>query len=525
MAEFDYVIVGAGSAGCVLANRLTERPDVSVLLIEAGGSDRAMNVRIPAAFSKLFKTKRDWDYGTEPEPHLAGRSLYIPRGKMLGGSSSMNAMIYIRGNRADYDGWAAHGAEGWGYADVLPYFKRAENNERGEDAFHGVGGPLNVADQRHPNPLTERFVAAGEELGLGHSDDFNAARQEGVGLFQVTQKRGRRWSAANGYLRPAMRRPNLTVKTDALVRRVVIERERAVAVEYDRGDETVIARARGEVILSGGAINTPQLLMLSGIGAPDHLREFGIRVVADNANVGAHLQDHPVALMSWATTAKGTLAEAEKPVSLARYLLTSGGLLSSNVGEAGGFVHTRAGLSAPDLQFHFAPSYFQDHGFETHDGPAFSIGPTLVAPQSRGSVRLASADPAAHPRVLGNFLGEREDVDALLRGVEIAREMTATAAFGELTGAPLQPGPEVASRAETEQWLRRRAGLIYHPSCTARMGSPEDSVVDESLRVHGVDGLRVVDTSVMPTVTRGNTNAPTVMIAEKAADLIVGGVL
>ncbi|HSP38452.1 MAG TPA: choline dehydrogenase [Frankiaceae bacterium] len=523
MAEYDYVIVGAGSAGCVLANRLTADPSVSVLLIEAGASDRTMNVRIPAAFSKLFKTKRDWDYNTEPEPHLDGRSLYIPRGKMLGGSSSMNAMIYIRGNRADYDGWAERGAKGWGYDDVLPYFRRAENNERGADAYHGTGGPLNVADLGFPNPVTQSFVDGGAEVGIPKNSDFNGPHQEGMGLYQVTQKRGQRWSASKGYLRPILKRPNLTVRTEALARRVVVSHGRATAVEYDRQGETILARARREVILSGGAINSPQLLMLSGIGSADQLRAHGIDVLVDNPNVGAHLQDHPFVLMSWETSAKGTLAEAEKPLSLGRYLLTNTGLLSSNIGEGGGFFRSSDDLDAPDLQFHFAPAFFQEHGFATHTGPALSIGPTLVAPASRGSVTLRSADPAAAARISTNVFDDPADLAALMVGVEKALEITKTSALRELVGTPLRPGPELgASRAELEAWVKKSVELVYHPTCTARMGDEASAVVDPELRVHGIDGLRVVDASVMPTVTRGNTNAPTIMIAEKAADLILG---
>jgi choline dehydrogenase len=522
MAEYDYVIVGAGSAGCVLANRLTADPSVSVLLIEAGASDRTMNVSIPAAFSKLFKTKRDWDYSTEPEPALGGRSLYIPRGKMLGGSSSMNAMIYMRGNRADYDGWAEQGAKGWSYTDVLPYFKRAENNERGADDYHGTGGPLNVMDLSFPNPVSERFVEAGVETGIPRNKDFNGPDQEGMGLFQVTQKKGRRWSAANGYLRPIIKRPNLTVRSEALARRVVVTRGRATAVEYDREGETILARARREVILSGGAINTPQLLMLSGIGPGEQLRSHDIEVLVDNPNVGEHLQDHPFLLMSWETSAKGTLSEAEKPLSLLRYLLTSQGLLSSNIGEGGGFFRSSTEVSVPDLQFHFAPAFFQDHGFTTHAKPAFSIGPTLVAPHSRGHLRLRSADPGAAPRITTNTFAEQTDFDRIMVGLEKSLEITKTKAFAELVGQPLRPGPDTTSRSALEAWARQSVELVYHPSCTARMGDAQTAVVDPELRVHGVEGLRVVDASVMPTVTRGNTNAPTIMIAEKAADLILG---
>ncbi|MGZ4666782.1 MAG: GMC family oxidoreductase [Frankiaceae bacterium] len=522
MAEFDYIVVGAGSAGCVLANRLSAT-GLSVLFVEAGGSDRSMNVQIPAAFSKLFKTKRDWAYETDPEPYLGGRALYVPRAKMLGGCSSMNAMIYIRGNRADFDGWAAAGATGWGYDDVLPYFKKAERNARGADAFHGSDGPSYVSEQRSPNPLTERFIAAGTELGLPRNPDFNGAGQEGVGLYQVTQRSGRRNSTADAYLRSVLRRPNLTVRTNALVRRVVVVKGRAIGVEYDRGDETIIARARAEVLLCAGAVNTPQLLMLSGIGPGDHLRELGIDAVVGNPNVGSHLQDHPLALLSWNSTAQGTLADAEKPASLARYLFTRRGLLTSNIGEGGGFLRSRDDLDAPDLQLYFAPGYFQDHGFDVYDGPAVSLAPSLVAPRSRGTVRLRSADPSAAPRITGNFLADREDVEALLTGIELVRHFTRTNALRDIVGDPMMPGPHVNTPGSTEHWLRQRAELPYHPSCTARMGGPEDSVVNPALEVYGVEGLRVVDASVMPTITRGNTNAPTVMIAEKAADLILGG--
>jgi len=517
---FDYIVVGAGSAGCVLAARLTESPEVSVLVLEAGGSDKAMNVTVPAAFAKLFKTERDWDYSTDPEPHVDGRSLYMPRGKMLGGSSSINAMIYIRGHREDYDGWSRNGATGWSYGDVLPYFLKSENNERGRTEYHAVGGPLEVADPRSPNQLTERWVNGGVEVGLTTNADFNGAQQDGVGIYQLTQKRGRRWSAADAFLKPVMKRPNLTVRTGARVHRVVTENGRAAGVEFRDATGLRFVRADREVVLSGGAINSPQLLMLSGIGPVEHLREMGITPVVDNENVGSHLQDHPVALMAWASTAKGSLFEAEKPASLARYLTARRGLLTSNVGEGGAFIRTRADLPAPDIQFHFAPGYFQNHGFDTHDGPAISIGPTLVAPQSRGRVRLRSADPDAAPSIVGDFLADREDVDALVAGIEMAREIAASSSFRDILTRELRPGPDVKTRAEIEASLRSSMELLYHPTCTARMGEPGAAVVDPELRVYGIDGLRVVDASVMPTVVRGNTNAPTIMIAEKAADLI-----
>jgi choline dehydrogenase-like flavoprotein len=494
---------------------------MTVLLLEAGGSDRTPNVLIPAAFGKLFKTKRDWCYATDPEPHLAGRSLFVPRGKMLGGCSSMNAMIYIRGSPADFDGWAAGGATGWSYEEVLPYFRKAENNERGPNAFHGTDGPLNVAEQRSPNPLTETFIEAAVACGLGRNHDFNGEHQEGVGLYQVTQKNGRRWSTANAYLRPAMRRPNLTVQTQALARRVVIEKGRATGVEYERAGETIIARARGEVILSGGAVNSPQLLMLSGIGPADHVHQLGIDVLVANDHVGTHLQDHPIANLTWATTAKGTLAEAEKLTSLLRYLARRNGLLSSVVAEGGGFVRSHDSFGAPDLQLLFGPVFFQDHGFETYDGAALGMAPILLAPRSRGTIRLRSADPAVAPRISSNVLADRQDVEAMLAGIETVRAIARTRPLAGLVGEPLAPGPETISSADTERWLRRKAELVYHPSCSVRMGRPGNAAVNPSLQVYGVQGLRVVDASVMPTITRGNTNAPTIMIAEKAADLIL----
>jgi choline dehydrogenase-like flavoprotein len=377
-------------------------------------------------------------------------------------------------------------------------------------------------DAGFPNPVSERFVDGGVEAGIPRNDDFNGADQEGMGLFQLTQKKGRRWSTANAYLRPVWKRPNLTVRSEALASRVVLTRGRATAVEYEREGETILARARREVILSGGAINTPQLLMLSGIGPADQLREHDIEVLVDNPNVGSNLQDHPFLLMSWETSAKGTLAEAEKPLSLARYLLTSSGLLSSNIGECGGFFRSAEDLPAPDLQFHFAPAFFQEHGFATHPKPALSHGPTLVEPRSRGHVRLRSADPAAAPRITVNVFDDPSDFQRLMTGLEKGLEITRTKAFAELVGEPLRPGPDVTSRSDLEAWARRTVELVYHPSCTARIGDAETGVVDPELRVHGVEGLRVVDASVMPTVTRGNTNAPTIMIAEKAADLILG---
>ncbi|MDQ1249685.1 MAG: choline dehydrogenase [Actinomycetota bacterium] len=520
MTDFDYVIVGSGSAGCVLAARLTEDPTISVCLLEAGGSERNLNVRIPAAFTKTFKTDRDWGYYSDPEPGLMGRRLFMPRGKMLGGSSSMNAMLYVRGNSADYDGWAKDGAVGWSYDEVLPYFRKSENFSRGSDDYRGVGGPLQVADHRSRTTITELIVEAAMQAGFEFNPDYNGAHQEGVGFLQVTQKFGRRWSAADAWLRPAMSRKNLTVRTGARALGVAFDKGRAVGVQISSKDGDEVVRARREVILSAGSIGTPQLLMLSGIGDADHLSNLGLDVVVDNPNVGAHLQDHPLYVLNWETTAKGTLAEAESPKQLLSFLFRGRGLLTSTVAEGTAFFRSRDDLEAPDLQFHFGAAYFHNHGFDTHDTPAFAIAPTLVAPQSRGYVRLRSADPTADPSIVGNHLTERADVDAMIVAVERAREIAAQAALRPFTGTEIHPGAAVVGASAIEADLRRDTELIYHPTSTARMGSEATGVVDDQLRVHGVSGLRVIDASVFPTIPRGNTNAATYMVAEKAADLL-----
>lgn len=520
MDMYDYVIVGSGSAGCVLAARLSEDPNVTVCLLEAGGSDRNLNVKIPAAFAKLFKSDRDWGYFSDPEPGLMGRRLYMPRGKMIGGSSSMNAMLYVRGNRVDYDGWAKDGATGWSFDEVLPYFKKSENFSRGADEYRGVGGPLNVDDHRSRTAITEVMVTAAQEAGFAFNPDYNGATQEGVSYLQVNQKGGQRWSAADAWLRPARSRKNLTVKTGAHALKVVVENERAIGVAIATEGGTHIVHARHEVILSAGSIGTPQLLMLSGIGPADHLRDLGIDVVVDNPNVGQHLQDHPFYLLNWETTAKGTLAEAEKPKQLLNYFLRGRGLLTSTVAEGTAFFPTDATLEAPDMQFHFGAAYFHNHGFDTYDKPAFAIAPTLVAPKSRGRVRLRTADPMEAPSIVGNHLTERADIDAMIVGVERARDIVAQASLQPFAGKEIHPGDSVATVADVEADLRRDTELIYHPTSTARMGSEDTGVVDADLRVHGVVGLRVVDASVFPTIPRGNTNAATYMVAEKAADIL-----
>ncbi|HTR74752.1 MAG TPA: GMC family oxidoreductase N-terminal domain-containing protein [Solirubrobacterales bacterium] len=519
---YDFVIVGAGSAGCVLAARLSEDPGARVLLIEAGGRDRNPSIKIPAAFGRQFRTGLDWDFATDPEPFCDGRSLYLPRGKGLGGSSSMNAMLYVRGHPLDYDRWAAAGASGWGWKGIRPYFLRAEDNARGASEHHAVGGPLRVEDPRSPRPLTGRFLAACEQAGIPRISDYNGPEQDGAALAQVTQRNGRRWSTADAYLRPALGRPNLDLVTGAQVLGVELRDGRATGVRYStrRGGAQVAAGA--EVVLAAGSFGSPQLLLLSGIGPAGDLASLGITVAADLPGVGSNLQDHPYLVSVWDVPGGGSLADAERPKALLEYLLRRTGPLTSTVAEAFAFVRSRPGLAQPDLQFHFAPAYFVENGFEEYDGHAITMGPVLVAPRSRGTLRLRSADPTAKPRIVTNSLAEPEDVAALIAGTRLTREIAATGPFAEVLGRELFPGPEVDSNAELEDDLRRRVELIYHPVGTCRIGTDEDAVVGPDLRVRGVDGLRVVDASVMPTIPSGNTNAPTIAVAERGADLIKG---
>jgi choline dehydrogenase len=517
---YDYIIVGAGSAGCVLAHRLTENPRTRVLLLEAGGPDRQREIHIPAAFSKLFKSPCDWAYFTEEQPHCKNRRLFLPRGKMLGGCSSINAMIYIRGHKSDYDGWAKHGNRGWDYASVLPYFKKAENQERGACEHHGIGGPLNVADLRSTNPLSQAFIDAAVKIGLPANDDFNGPNQEGIGYYQVTQKQGRRCSAAAAYIKPVLSRTNLQVRTDTLVSRVLFHGKRATGVEFVENGNSQQVKASREVILSAGAINSPQLLLLSGVGPADELTKLGIPVVADLPGVGRNLQDHPVVGVVYDCKQSISLASAQTLLNFARYLFFKSGPLTSNVGEAGGFVRTRPELSAPDLQFHFAPGYYIDHGFREYDGHAFTLGPTLLQPESRGFVALRSSNPTDAPLIQLNFLDNENDVKTLLEGIRLARRIIAADPFDEYRGEELHPGTQVQTEEALTEYLRAMVDAIYHPVGTCKMGSDSLAVVDPQLRVHQVQGLRVADASIMPRVTRGNTNAPTIMIAEKAAEMI-----
>jgi choline dehydrogenase len=513
--QFDYVIVGAGSAGCVVAGRLSEDPDVRVALLEAGDEDTQPEIHVPAAFPALFKSELDWDLLGEQEPGLDNRRLYLPRGRMLGGCSSINAMIYIRGNRLDFDAWAAAGADGWGYDDVLPYFKRSEDNERGEDAYHGVDGPLSVSESRSMQPLVDTMLKAARQAGHEANPDFNGARQEGVGRFQLTQRNGLRCSTADAFLRPAAERPNLTVLTRAFTQRILFEGDRAVGVEILRDGQVQTIRAEREVILSAGAYHSPVLLMLSGIGPEDQLSPLGIEIRC-KLPVGENLQDHIMAQLNYLTD-EPSLFNAATPENVA--LLAEGrGPLTSNIPEAAGFFRARSGVDAPDVQFHFAPSMFFDEGLTAPSDHGYAFGPVVIKPTSRGRVMLRTPLPSSKPRVLCNFLTTEEDRESMLVGLRMALEIAGQAALKTVERAPFSV-PASDSDADLMAFARRAGQPVYHPTSTCAIGA----VVDSDLRVYGVQGLRVADASVMPEITRGNTNAPTIMIGEKAADLIRTG--
>jgi choline dehydrogenase-like flavoprotein len=511
----NYVIVGAGSAGCVLAARLTEDPAVDVTLIEAGGPDDAAEIHIPLAWPLIRKNQYDWDYTSEPEPGLDGRYVYLPRGKTLGGSSSINAMIYIRGHRADYDGWAADGAKGWSYGDVLPYFRKLESNARGEDQFHGALGPLSVCDPQTRHPLTDAFMQGAIEAGHPVNPDFNGEQQDGVGYYQVTQRKGRRCSTAVAYLHPAAERPNLKVLPNALVTRILFEGNRATGVEILRDGKLEEIRAEAEVILSGGTYNSPQLLMLSGIGPAADLAPLQIAVRAD-LPVGIGLQDHPLVMMSWFTDTQ-SLFTPPTAADAALWENEGRGLLSSNGGETGAFFRTRAGLEAPDVQFLTASVMFHEQAMGVPTAHALSYGCCVLKPKSRGKVSLRAAHPTSKPRIVHNYFAEAEDRQSIIGGIRMGLEIAAQPAMRAQIKAPYLV-PKSASEKDIWAFVERHAQTVYHPTSTCAIGP----VVDHALRVHGIDGLRVVDASVMPSVVRGNTNAPTIMIAERAADLIRG---
>jgi choline dehydrogenase len=526
---FDYVIVGAGSAGCVLADRLSQDGRSTVLVLEYGGSDRSVLIQMPAALSIPMNMKAyNWDYLSEPEPYLNNRRMHCPRGKVLGGSSSINGLVYVRGHPLDFERWEEEGAKGWSYRDVLPYFRRAESFAGGADAWRGDGGPLATAQGRKLNPLYEAFIEAGREAGYAVSSDLNGERQEGFGALDMTVREGVRASTANAYLRPSMKRPNLKVVTHALASRVAFDGRRAVGVHYRRDGRELKAGARREVILCGGPINSPQLLKLSGVGPAAELGAFGIDVVANRPGVGENLQDHleftfqvasklPITLFSHTGFIRRALIGAE-------WLLRGKGLGASNHFEAGGFIRSRAGVRYPDIQFHFLPmavaydgsTLAREHGFQAHVGPMRS--------KSRGWVRLKSPDPAEPPLIQFNYMSHAEDWTEMRSCLRLTREIFAQAAFDRYRGREIQPGTKCVSDEAIDAFVRERVDSAYHPSCTCKMGSPADplAVVDPQTRVIGVEGLRVVDSSIMPSITNGNLNAPTIMIGEKAADMILG---
>ena len=509
----DYVIVGAGSAGCVLAGRLSEDPDVRVLLLEAGGPDTVAELHIPAAFPAVFKSSLDWDLFGEQEPGLGGRRLYLPRGRVIGGSGSINAMIYLRGHRADFDGWAAAGCDGWSYDDVLPYFTRAEDNDRGADAFHGVGGPLSVSDSRSMQPLVDVMLEAAVQAGYEHIPDLNVDRPEGVGRFQLTQRGGFRCSTADAYLNPALGRDNLEVVSGVFVQRITFEGNRAVGVELVRNGTVETVRAEREVILSAGSYQSPALLMLSGIGPAEELAPLGI-AVREELPVGRNLQDHFMAQLNY-TTDEPSLFGTFTPENFALLNDEGRGPLTSNIPEAGGFFRTSGELEAPDIEFHFAPSMFFDQGLTAPGEGGYCFGPVVIKPTSRGRVMLRAPLPDSKPRVLCNFLTTDEDRRSLIEGVRIALEIASQPALKAVEREPFSV-PASSSDEDILAWAQTAGQSVYHPTSTCAMGE----VVDPELRVLGIDSLRVADASVMPTITRANTNAATIMIAEKAADLI-----
>ena len=537
IAEVDYVIVGAGSAGCVLANRLTEDPDTTVLLLEAGGWDWNPLIHIPIGVGKLVRSHlHSWGYSTEPEPHLDNRQVYWPRGRVVGGSSSVNSMIYIRGHASDYDQWAQLGNQGWGWSDVVPYFRRSEGHTaRSSDELHSTDGPLHVQRASSDNPLYEAFQTASKQAGHPENDDFNGPVQDGVGRYDFTIHNGRRWSAASAYLKPAMDRPNLIVTTRALTNRVIMEGNRAVGVEYLQGAGRFTVRARREVLLSGGAINSPQILMLSGIGAPEVLKEHGIDTKVALPGVGENLQDHCDVPLRWTCTQPITLYDFIRIDKAAMAMLQAAmfrnGPATSFPAEGGLFSHSKPGLEAPDLQWHMLIGlgsqrmrwpFLSNFGRGRYDQDGFTVRVCHLRPESRGRITLRSDDPRARVRIFANYLATEEDRRALRDATRKVREVVAQAAFDPFRGEELDPGASATSDGDIDAWVRNVADTIYHPVGTAKMGSDPMAVVDTDLKVHGVDGLRVVDASVMPTLIGGNTNAPTMMIAERASDLIRG---
>jgi choline dehydrogenase len=520
MESFEFIVVGAGSAGCVVADRLSAAGH-TVLVLEAGGADDDVFVKAPALFAGLFQGPHDWNYNSEPEPGLFGRRVFLPRGKMLGGSSSMNAMIYMRGSRADFDGWSSeYGATGWSYDEVLPHFTASENNAEFVDSFHGNEGGLNVTARRWLSPHADAFIESAVEAGIERNPDFNGAEQEGVGLFQLTAKDGRRCSAADAFLRPALERPQVTLITHATVHRVVVDDGAAVGVVYEHEGALHTVSVEREVILSAGAYNTPQILMLSGIGPAEHLAEVGIPVLIDSPNVGQHLQDHPLTILHWDTDQGDTLSDLADPALFEQWMADGSGKISSAAAEAAVLWKSDESLDSADFQMVFVPGYFWEHGWRRPTTSGLTIALSYNRPTSRGSVRLRSADPSDAPRIVSNLLSEEREVDAVVRAIGLVDRITAGGPLAKALGERVNPGRGVGAD-NLKDWIRAETQHMYHASCTARIGTPDDGVVDPELRVHGIRGLRVVDASVMPRITSGNTNAPTIMIGERGAAFIL----
>ncbi|WP_028216507.1 GMC family oxidoreductase [Paraburkholderia oxyphila] len=525
---FDYIVVGGGSGGCVIAGRLSEDPNLTVCVLEAGGRGDGTLVNTPTGAVAMMPTRiNNWAFDTVPQAGLGGRTGYQPRGKTLGGSSAINAMVYIRGHRTDYDGWAALGNEGWAWDDVLPYFRLSEHNERFDDAWHGRDGPLWVSDLRTGNPFHARYREAAIQAGLPLTDDFNGAQQEGIGIYQVTQKHGERWSAARAYLLPHLgRRENLTVETHAQVLRIVFDGTRAVGVEVRQHGEVRTLRARREVVLAAGALQTPQLLMLSGLGPARELERLGIHVRLDLPGVGRNLQDHPDFIFGYRTRSTDTMGVSLRGglrmlLELARFRRERRGMLTSNFAEGGGFLKTRPELDAPDIQLHFVVALVDDHARRFHPGHGLSCHVCLLRPRSRGSVTLRSANPLDAPRIDPAFFADARDLEDMVAGFKLTRRLMQAPALARWITRDMFTA-HVNTDDQIRDVLRQRTDTVYHPVGTCRMGHDALAVVDPQLRVRGMQGLRIVDASVMPTLIGGNTNAPTIMIAEKAVDLIRG---